>query len=65
MIRMIQRILTCNPSTQTVGNGSGTQITRRWVETGDERCPLACVWFALPEIAADEDDDDQRSQRKA
>jgi hypothetical protein len=22
-------------------------IQRRWVETADPRCPLACVWFAL------------------
>jgi hypothetical protein len=22
-------------------------LRRRWVETGDARCPLACVWFAL------------------
>ena len=32
-------------------------IERHWVETSDERCPLACVWFALPEIAADQDDE--------
>ena len=29
------------------------------VETGDQRCPLACVWFALPETAADLDDEPQ------
>jgi len=22
-------------------------MRRTWVETGDARCPLACVWFAL------------------
>jgi hypothetical protein len=22
-------------------------LRRTWVETGDARCPLACVWFAL------------------
>ena len=38
-----------------------TDMVRRWVETADERCPLACVWFALPTNAdatlADQDDD--------
>ena len=33
------------------------EIVRRWVETADERCPLACVWFALPEIASVQDDE--------
>jgi hypothetical protein len=32
-------------------------IVPRWVETADERCPLACVWFALSEPLADQDDD--------
>jgi hypothetical protein len=22
-------------------------MRRKWVETGDARCPVACVWFAL------------------
>ena len=35
----------------------------RWVETADERCPLACVWFALPEI--DDQDDESESARPA
>jgi high affinity Mn2+ porin len=32
-------------------------IVPRWVETADERCPLACVWFALSEPLPDSDDD--------
>ena len=28
-----------------------------WVETADERCPLACVWFALPDNLDEQDDD--------
>jgi high affinity Mn2+ porin len=24
------------------------ELIQRWVETADERCPLACAWFALP-----------------
>jgi high affinity Mn2+ porin len=56
MIQMIQRI-TRNPSARTATNRPRVGIVRRWVETGDERCPLACVWFALPEIAIDQDDE--------
>lgn len=33
------------------------EVGRRWVETADERCPLACVWFALPESADDRDEE--------
>lgn len=32
-------------------------ITRRWVETADESCPLACVWFALREPLDNQDDE--------
>jgi hypothetical protein len=32
-------------------------LTRRWVETADERCPLACVWFALREPFDTQDDE--------
>ena len=36
-------------------------MVRRWVETANERCPLACVWLALPGTqagqTADESDD--------
>src|SRR4030088_596808 len=59
MIQMIQRILPHNPSRGTVANRPRVEITRRWVETADERCPLACVWFALPEIIADQDDESE------
>jgi len=31
------------------------EIVQRWVETADERCPLACTWSALPELIADAD----------
>jgi hypothetical protein len=57
MIQMIKRILPNNPSMRTVANHPRVEIIQRWVETADERCPLACVWFALPEIVADQDDD--------
>ncbi len=32
-------------------------IARRWVETADERCPLACVWLALREPFDTQDDE--------
>ncbi len=34
-----------------------TEIIRRWVETADERCPLACTWYALHEKHEEQDDD--------
>ncbi len=57
MIQMIDRILPRNPSRQTAENRPRAEIVRRWVETADERCPLACVWFALSDISADQDDE--------
>ena len=57
MIQMIQSILLQNPRRRTFLNRPRVELTRRWVETADERCPLACVWFALPKISADQDDE--------
>jgi high affinity Mn2+ porin len=59
MIQMIQRILHRNSPGKTTASRPRVQITRRWVETADERCPLACVWFALPEISTDQDDESE------
>ncbi len=55
---MIQKNLRMlhNASARTVKSRS--EITQRWVETADERCPLACVWFCLPEIADQDDESD-------
>jgi hypothetical protein len=25
-------------------------IRSRWVETADERCPIACTWFLAPDV---------------
>ncbi len=58
---MILRTLTHNPSTRTITNPRA-EIIRRWVETADERCPLACVWSALPEVTAEQDDDPESTQ---
>ena len=57
MIQMIKQLLPSNPSRRTAANRPRLEITRRWVETADERCPFACVWFALPGCAADQDDE--------
>src|ERR1700751_5804351 len=63
MIQMIQRTLPRrHPSGRTAANRPRVEIIRRWVETADERCPLACVWFALPETGADEGDEAQSRQ---
>ena len=56
MIQMIKRILPRNPTGETPKRA---EIVRRWVETADERCPLACVWFALQEIDAEQDDESE------
>jgi high affinity Mn2+ porin len=62
MIQMIQRMLCHDPSRRTAATHPRAEIIQRWVETADERCPLACVWFALPEIAADQDDESESPQ---
>jgi high affinity Mn2+ porin len=62
MIQIIQRILPRNPSRRTASNRPRVEMIRRWVETADERCPLACVWFALPEIATDQNDESDLTQ---
>jgi hypothetical protein len=59
MIQMMQRILPGAQARRTVTNRPRVEMMRRWVETGDGRCPLACAWFALPELIADQDDDSE------
>ena len=62
MMKVIQRILPNNPPRQTVANRPRVEIIRRWVETADERCPLACTWFAVLEISAEQDDEPESLQ---
>jgi high affinity Mn2+ porin len=57
MIQMIKRLLPSNQSRQTIANRPRVEMIQRWVETADERCPLACVWFALPGSVTDQDDE--------
>ena len=38
-------------------NANRISLTRSFVETGDERCPLAGIWSRLPEMDATVDDD--------
>jgi high affinity Mn2+ porin len=59
MIETIQRILRRHRSRPTTPHHPRTEIIQRWVETADERCPLACFWFALPAIDADEDEESE------
>jgi high affinity Mn2+ porin len=59
MIQIIERILARNQSRRAADSRPRVEIVRRWVETADERCPLACVWFALPESVVDQDDESE------
>ena len=56
---MIQRILHRDPARRARVDRPRVEIIRRWVETADERRPLACVWFALPGIVDDDTIADQ------
>ena len=38
-------------------NTKRMSLTRSFVETGDERCPLAGIWSRLPEMDAAADDE--------
>ena len=58
---MIQKILRRSPF-KRAADSPRAEMVRRWVETADERCPLACVWFALPEAASDQDDEPRLRQ---
>lgn len=62
MIQMILRFRERNRSSRPVAVRPRVEISRRWVETADERCPLACVWFALPEIEAEQSDESELSR---
>lgn len=53
---MTRRLLLFDRSRQSKANPRKI-IARRWVETADERCPLACVWFALREPFDTQDDE--------
>jgi high affinity Mn2+ porin len=68
MIKRIHQMLGRRPFRPATVHRARVEIIRRWVETADERCPLACVWFALPETAADrnvDQDDESESPRPA
>jgi high affinity Mn2+ porin len=60
MTQMIRREILRKPSGRTATNRA--EIVQRWVETADERCPLACVWFALAEVSAEQDDESEPRQ---
>ncbi|MEI9979449.1 MAG: hypothetical protein WDN23_10695 [Edaphobacter sp.] len=45
---MTLQMLRQRPYARTVVNRPRFEIIQRWVETADERCPLACVWLPCP-----------------
>jgi len=49
----------------TMGRSTRPALRRAWVETGDARCPLACVWSALghADAAHNEPQDPGESER--
>ena len=60
MIERILLIIAHNCAGRTSTHHPHVEIAQRWVETGDQRCPLACVWLALSAITSDLDDEPQR-----
>lgn len=42
---------------QMIPLNAANNLTRSFVETGDERCPLAGIWSRLPELDAAIDDE--------
>jgi len=59
MIQTILSIVPRNSPGRTSAHHPHVEIAQRWVETGDQRCPLASVWFALSETTSDLDDEPQ------
>jgi len=62
MIQMIEGSLPKDRSSRAATNRPRVEIIQRWVETADERCPLACIWSALPEITTVQDDETELTQ---
>ena len=46
-----------NDAGQAIPQTNRVSLTRSFVETGDERCPLAGIWSRLPELDAAVDDE--------
>lgn len=42
---------------QVTNSRPRVEMLQRWVETADERCPLACAWCVLPENLDEQDED--------
>ena len=59
MIEMMRQVPPNNTVRRRVATRPRVNIVKRWIETADERCPLACVWSALPEVSADQDDESE------
>jgi high affinity Mn2+ porin len=57
MIQMMRRIGPGDRPGHIIANRPRVEVVQRWVETADARCPLVCVWIALPDPIADQNDD--------
>ncbi|MGD0444313.1 MAG: carbohydrate porin [Edaphobacter sp.] len=62
MMRVILRAFRPSQPKRIAAGRSRPELIQRWVETADERCPLACVWFALRETATGLDDEPNLTQ---
>ncbi len=56
MLSPFKKLLCRTKQPHLVAPPQPVALHRRWVETADERCPIACVWFALPTDTADSEE---------
>ena len=54
---MIRDFLTKFPLPFQPESRSRPVIRSRWIETADERCPIACTWFPVAESPKEQDDE--------
>lgn len=55
MKNLFKRSLRCPDFHAMIPQHSRMHLTRRFVETGDERCPIAGIWSRLENDAAEDD----------
>jgi hypothetical protein len=56
MLTPFKKLLCRTRPSHMVAPSQPVALRRRWVETTDGRCPIACVWFALPTDPADSEE---------
>lgn len=54
---MIQNLLARISHSLQCKSETRSAIQSRWVETADERCPIACTWFTVPEGTGEQEDE--------